>query len=153
MKLVLRDYLLSLKEDGELDAFIVRLIRELDLIPLTIPQRGRQYGVDISAVGPDFDKANHEQTLFLFVIKQGNITRANWDAVETGVRTTLNEILDVYLVNHVPIECKTYPVKIVLSTNGEIKSNVWTNWVNYTNQNSKSGISFEFWGTDKLADL
>jgi hypothetical protein len=153
MKLILRDYLLSLKEDGELDAFITRLIRELDLIPITTPQRGRQYGVDIAAVGPDFEDPQQKQTLFLFVVKQGNITRANWDAAETGVRPTLNDILDTYLVTHMPVDYKDYPVKIILTTNGEIKSNAYTSWVNFTNQNTKNGITFQFWGTDKLADL
>jgi hypothetical protein len=141
MKSILRDYLLSLREDGELDAFVVRLIRELDLIPFSTPQRGRQHGVDVAAAGPDFENPSKQLTVFLFVIKQGNITRTNWDAAETGVRSTLNEILDIYLVTLIPDEYKHLPVKIILITNGEIKQTAWINWVNYTKQHSKEKLS------------
>lgn len=153
MKLFLRDYLLSLKEDGELDQFIVRLLRELNIVPLTTPQKGRQFGVDIAAVGPDFEKRNKPQTLFLFVVKQGNITRTNWDGKETDIRASLNEILDVYLPNHRPVAYKKLPVKIILATNGEIKQNAFPNWSSYTNQHTKQNLQYDFWGTDKLTGL
>ena len=153
MKLFIRDYLLSLKEDGELDQFIVMLLRELSIIPITTPQKGRQFGVDIAAIGPDFQKKKRPQTLFLFVVKQGNITRSNWDGKETDVRASLNEIIDVYLSSHRPVTYKKLPVKIILVTNGEIKQNAFPNWASYINQNSKRNLQYDFWGTDMLTDL
>lgn len=153
MKLFIRDYLLSLKEDGELDQFIVRLLRELSIVSITTPQKGRQFGVDIAAIGPDFQKKKRPQTLFLFVVKQGNITRSNWDGKETDVRASLNEILDVYLPNHRPVAYKKLPVKIILVANGEIKQSVFPNWASYINQNSKRNLQYDFWGTDMLTEL
>lgn len=150
MKLVLREYITALKEDRELDSLVSNLLRELDIIPLTTPQRGRQYGVDIAAVGIDFDNNDNTETLFLLAVKQGNINRTNWDAASTGVRTTLTEIKDVYLRTSVPERYKNLPKKIIVVSNGAIEQNANINWVSYINENSSDNIAYEYWGIDKL---
>ncbi len=55
MKFVLKEYLELLKEDGELDSLITDLLFSMNIIPISKPQRGRQFGVDISAIGTDID--------------------------------------------------------------------------------------------------
>ncbi len=56
MKLILTDYIASLKEDRELDSLLQDLLREYDFEIIYGPQKGvRQYGVDIYAVGLDAD--------------------------------------------------------------------------------------------------
>ncbi|WP_368571242.1 hypothetical protein [Acinetobacter haemolyticus] len=52
MKLILKEYLRSLKERNELDALLPDLLTEMGMIVTSLPQRGtRQNGVDIMAVG------------------------------------------------------------------------------------------------------
>ena len=70
MKLIIRHYLASLKERGELDAILPDLLSELGLNVYSRPGRGtRQDGVDVAAVGKlegdDADK------VYLFSIKAG----------------------------------------------------------------------------------
>jgi len=153
MKLVLTEYIAALKEDQELDQFTVNLLRELDIIPLTTPQRGRQYGVDIAAVGPDFDKHPQIQTLFLVSVKQGDITRTTWNNGVNSVRNSLDEIKDFYLDALVPDIYKYLPKKIIVLSNGSIEQNVNSLWTGYTKKNSGPGTSYEFWGIDKLVLL
>jgi len=150
MKLVLREYIAALKEDRELDSLVSNVLTELDIVLLTTPQKGRQYGVDIAAAGNDFDNPDSPETLFLIAVKQGNINRTNWDAAATGVRTTLTEIRDVYLKTSVPDKYKNIPKKIILVSNGAIEQNVNINWVGYINENTTENISYEYWGIEKL---
>ena len=50
MKLIIRDYLLSLKEKDELDTILCDLCFQMGYTLSSIPKTGnRQYGVDISA--------------------------------------------------------------------------------------------------------
>ena len=52
MKLLIRDYLASLRERDELDAILPDLLSELGFNVYSRPQRGTsQLGVDIAAVG------------------------------------------------------------------------------------------------------
>ncbi len=150
MKLVLSDYIASLKEDLELDTFTVNLLKELDIIPLTVPQRGRQHGVDIAAVGPDFDNPIQSETLFLIAVKRGDISRATWNTGVNAVRSTLDEIKDVYINACIPDKYKNFSKKIVLVSNGSINQNVNIDWVGYTRTNSTDRITYDFWGIDKL---
>jgi hypothetical protein len=83
MKLLLSDYVGSLKERGELDAILPDLLSELGFHVISRPAIGAvQRGVDIAAVRRDQDG---ERKLFLFSVKAGDLTRAEWDA---GVRAT-----------------------------------------------------------------
>jgi hypothetical protein len=51
MKLIIKDYLASLKERNELDALLPTLLSQMGLTILSAPSIGnRQYGVDISAL-------------------------------------------------------------------------------------------------------
>lgn len=54
MKLILAEYINSLKEDGELDKVIQDILRANGVEIFSRPERGRQYGVDIYAIGKDF---------------------------------------------------------------------------------------------------
>ncbi len=153
MRLVISNYLRTLRERGEFDELLPDLLNAMDIIPLSCPSVGtRQFGVDMAAVGPDPD-ANGERKLFLFVLKQGDITRAMWSSGSPqSVRPTLEEVLDVYLKAHIPQGFEVLPKKIILSTTGEMKEEVIPNWSGFTNSNA-SRAEFDFWGADKLAIL
>lgn len=149
MKFVLKEYLELLKEDGELDSLITDLLFSMNIIPISKPQRGRQFGVDISAIGIDSDGI---KKVFLFAVKQGNITRNVWDSNPTSIRQTLNEILDVYIPKVLTKSQKALPQKIIVATNGVLEQTVQLNWNSYLDENSQSSkIEFDFWGIDKIA--
>ncbi|NOU67498.1 hypothetical protein GC096_25985 [Paenibacillus sp. LMG 31461] len=153
MRLIVREYLSMLRESEELDALLPDLLISMDIQPIYKPQRGvRQYGVDQSAVGIDPDDG--QEKLFLFVIKQKDIDRNNWDTGPQAVRPTLNEILDVYMRIMLDERHKTLPKKIIVCTNGDMKQDVSINWVNYINEfRIKGNIEFDFWGGDVLSSL
>ena len=89
-----------LKESGELDSLLGDLLLSMGIEPISRAQIGvRQYGVDLAAVGPDPEDGVTKK-LFLFTIKSGDINRSSWDAGKQGVRSSLNEIIDVYIPNH-----------------------------------------------------
>jgi len=148
MRLVIREYLSMLKEEGELDALLPDVLLAMDITPTSKPQKGvRQFGVDLEAKGKALD--DDEEKLYLFVIKQGNIDRDTWDGDRNAVRPTLNEIMDVYL-DRIADES---PKKIVVCSNGEMNQSTKTNWDGYVKDHQKDDLEFEYWGADKLAEL
>jgi len=151
MKYILKEYISLLKEDQELDTLITDLLFSLNIIPISKPQRGRQYGVDIAGIGIDDDG---KKKLFLIAVKQGNITRNVWDSGTTAVRQTLNDILDVYITAVLTKSQRNLPIKIIVCTNGEMEQTVLLNWNKFTdNTSNKREVEFDFWGIDKIASL
>ena len=157
MRLVLQEYLAMLKESGELDVLLPDLLSAMGINPLSRPGRGaRQYGVDVAAVG--VDPIDGVRRLFLVTIKRGDITRSVWDSGPDTVRPSINEIVDVYLPNHVAAEHHALPRKIVLATGGEMRQEVELNWTSFVNGfarrvSDEPTLDFEFWGGPRIADL
>src|SRR5688500_12277559 len=110
MRLILRQYLSSLGERGELDSMIPDLLSQMGLRVFSRPGRGtRQYGVDVGAVGRIGDAP---ESVYLFSIKAGDLTRKTWDGDEQALRPSLEEIRDVYIPTHLPPEYRDLPVVI-----------------------------------------
>jgi len=151
MKFLLREYLGMLKEDRELDVLITDLLFNMDIVPLTKPKRGRQHGVDVSAVGVDPDDG--KKKVFLMVIKQGDFTRTTWNKDVNSIRPTLDEVRDVYIKDLIPKKYARLKKKIIVSCNGELDPNVNQNWSAYTREHTKRNLEFDFWGKDKLVQL
>lgn len=87
MKLVIQQYLSTLKESKELDAILPDLLLVMNIRPITKPQIGvRQHGVDLAAVGKDPDDGITK--VYLFAIKCGDIGRKEWDSSVQSVRQT-----------------------------------------------------------------
>lgn len=149
MKLILRDYILSLKEEGELDVLISNLLFAKGIQPLTKTQKGtRQYGVDIVAKGKDADGTIK---LFIITVKQNDLSRKIWNSGTQSVQPSLEEIQDVYIRN-LPSKLKKMPCKIIVATNGEMKQAVEFNWNAYIDKHSITGEKeFEFWGINYLS--
>ena len=55
MNFLTSEYIALLKEDGELDALLIDVLISKGITPISKPQKGRQYGVDIAAIGKDVD--------------------------------------------------------------------------------------------------
>ena len=154
MKIILKEYLASLKERGDLDKSVLpNLLSEIGLRVLNTPMIGtRQNGVDIAAVGK-IKGEDKQRYLYLFCIKAGNISRLDWSAGVQAVRQELEEIRDVYLRSNVAQEHADLPIKICLCCGGELEETVLVNWAGYTDQHTTDRVSYEEWNGDRLADL
>ena len=155
MKILLRDYLAKLRETGELDVLVADMLINMQIEPISKPQRGvRQYGVDIAAVGKD-PEDDGKQKLFLITIKAGDVSRNDWDGNQSNaVRPSLNEIKDVYLKKQVNDSQKNLPKKIVLCCGGILRQEVYANWTGYIdNYGSPGQVEYALWTGDTLALL
>lgn len=151
MKLLFRQYLASLRERDELDAILPDLLSELGYTVYSRPQRGTaQAGVDIAAVGDDEDG---ERKIFLFSVKQGDLTRQDWDGTPQALRSSLNQILDTYIATKIPKRYQTLKIVICLVVGGDIQEQVRTDVTQFVARNSTERISFDEWNGDKLAGL
>lgn len=151
MRIILREYLGMLRESGEFDALLPDLLREMQFVPLSAPQQGvRQAGVDLAAVGND---ANGQRSLWLFVLKRGDLGRKDWDTLPQSIHPSLNEILDVYLRNNVAPEHQGLPVRIVVATTGDFKQEIQQNLVGYADRIKREGLDLETWNGDRVAEL
>lgn len=148
MRSLIREYLASLRERDELDAILPDLLSEMGYTVLSRPSRGtRQYGVDVAAIGPAGDGR-----LFLFSIKRGDLTRAEWDGDSSqALRPSLNEIRDVYLPAHVPQEHRARPIVICLCFGGDVHELVRLNLTNYQVENTTGRVTYEEWNGDRIA--
>lgn len=110
MKVLILQYIKTLKERNELDRLLPNLLLSMNIVPLFTTQTGtRQYGVDIAAIGKDPEDGRKK--VFLFVIKQKDLGRVEWDTGINSIRPSLNEIFDVYIRNHLLPEHKYLPKK------------------------------------------
>jgi hypothetical protein len=150
MILAIKDYLARLKESDELDKLLPDLLLNMNIIPVTLPQKGtRQNGVDVSAVD------NEAKILYLFVVKCGNIGRTEWNGQSNqSIRPTLDEIIDSYSRSNVLPEYEDYLKKIVICTGGEFKQEIEQQKAGYAHTNTIQGKrEYEFWDGNRLAEL
>lgn len=152
MKLIIKQYLASLKERDELDAVLPDILSQMGLNVYSLPGRGtRQDGVDVAAV-ESID--GNSDKVYLFSIKAGDLTRNFWDGdALQSLRPSLNEILDAYIPNRLPSEHKEKDIVICLCFGGDIKEQVRVQVEGYIKKNTSEKISFEEWNGDKLASL
>ena len=149
MKLVIKEYLRSLKERDELDAVLPDLLLELGFDVYSRPAVGtRQYGVDIGAVGVDDDGV---RKVFLFTVKRQDLTRTDWDNGTQALRPSLNEIFDVYIENVLPSEYRTLPIVICICFGGDMHQGVAENVESYIRQRQSKRVEFKIWHGDFLA--
>ena len=144
MKLIIKEYLASLKERGELDVVLPDLLSQLGLNVYSRPARGtRQDGVDVGAVGSLDGEA---EKVYLFSIKPGDLTRRDWDGDSAqSLRPSLNEILDSYIPNRMPAEHRGKDIVICIAIGGDVQEQVRPLITGYTSQkrisHSKSGTA------------
>ena len=151
MKLILSQYLRTLRERDEFDRLLPELLFEMGYVTLAKPQTGpRQWGVDFAAVGKS-DKDGADEIL-LFVLKQGDIGRTEWHGNNNAVRQSLEEVLDGYLGSHVPPQYQSFRKVIIVATTGDLKQDTLLNWKGFITQHAHRAM-FEFWSGDKVAEL
>lgn len=141
MKLILKDYISTFKEEKELEKLLDNILIMNDFKDIIRPQKGvTQHGVDFSA------KKNDE--IYLFVLKQKDIDKSNWDSGNNAVRPTLNEILDTYIPQR--LRDSNNIINIVVCTNGIMKQNIEASWNGYIENHSTQRLRFDFWNIDDL---
>lgn len=152
MKLIFRQYLASLRERRELDAVVPDLLSEIGYTVISRPSIGtRQYGVDVAALSPP--DIGGKRKLYLFSLKQGDLTRADWDGTPQALRSSINEIIDVYIPTRVAKAYRKFDVVICLCFGGDVQEAVRDNVTMFTNGLTREGLSFEEWNGDYLAGL
>jgi hypothetical protein len=152
MKLIIREYLASLRERGELDAILPDLLSQLGLNVYSRPARGtRQNGVDVAAVG---SLDGGPEKVYLFSIKPGHLTRKDWssDSVQS-LRSSLTEILDAYITNRVPVEHRDKEIAICIALGGDVQEPARELLTGFIQQHTSDAVKFEEWNGDKLAEL
>lgn len=151
MKLILAQYLRTLKERDEFDRLLPDLLMAMGYGSVSKPQTGpRQHGVDFAAVG--VSPVDGIQELLMLVIKRGDIGRTDWNSGPQSVRQSLDDVLDVYLGTLVEPAHKSFRKRIILVTTGDLKQNAQINWDGYTKRH-EALASFNFWGGDQIALL
>ena len=153
MKLMIRQYLASLKERGELDAILPDLLSQMGLEVFLKPGIGsRQFGVDVGAFGKLPNES--ESKVYLFSVKSGDLDRRDWDSNNPqDLRSSIVEIIDVFILTRIPAEYNKYPVEICLCFGGEVKAEVRTNVSMFLGKSKTDDLSFSEWNGDRLADL
>ncbi|MGJ8551005.1 hypothetical protein [Winogradskyella wichelsiae] len=151
MRFLLSEYINLLKEDKELDTLLTDLLVGMKFTTISKPMKGRQFGVDISAVG--IDPEDGIKKVFLLAVKQGNLTRTTWDGNVNAIRSTLNQIKDTYIPISLTTNLKKLPIKIIVSTNGVRNQNVLSDWTQYVEQNTTDTIEYDFWGTGEISAM
>ena len=150
MNFLTNEYISLLKEDGELDALLIDILISKNITPISKPQKGRQYGVDIAAIGNDKDNI---EKIFLITVKQGDITRSVWDSGQNAVRQSLTEILETYISISLTTEQRKLPKKVIVATNGNLNQTVQTSWAKYTEKYESDDLKFDFWGIDDITKM
>ncbi|MBR7784226.1 hypothetical protein [Undibacterium luofuense] len=152
MRLIISQFLRTLRERDEFDRLLPELLLEMGYVPIAKSQTGvRQHGVDLAAIGKS--PVSGEDEMLLLVIKQGDLGRRDWDNGEpTSVRQSINELLDIYLTKFVAPEHSGLKKTIILATTGDLKQDVEINWTAFKESNAMNA-GFDFWGADRISDL
>lgn len=154
MRLVIRQYLESLKERGELDVMLPDLLSQMGLEVFLSPGIGtRQLGVDVAAVG---SINGSEETVYLFSIKSGDLSRKEWSSGNPqDLRPSIEEIVEQFIPQRIPPEHKSKPIEICLCFGGEIKEDVRPDITAFENKvlSRETNLKFSEWNGDRLAEL
>ncbi|MCJ0826551.1 hypothetical protein MQC88_11415 [Luteimonas sp. 50] len=152
MKALVRDYLASLRERDELDAVLPELLGELGFHVFSRPGRGtHQLGVDVAAIGKGDDG---KDAVFLFSVKPGNLTRQDWmNDTPQALKYSLEEALQVYVRNRLPVQYRKLNVVICIVIGGEVHEHMREHLRAFIEQHESDRISFQEWDGDHLAEL
>ena len=121
IRLLLEEFLGLMREEGELDQFLPVLLTAMNHEIVTPAQKGpRQFGVDIASI--DHSSGN-DPVLCLWIVKCGTIGRTEWNGSLQAVRQTIDDV-ETYIATHRRAEHKKLPVRLIVLTNGEFRSNI-----------------------------
>lgn len=149
MNFIIREYILILKEDGELDSLLGDLLFEQGYAIKYKPEKGRQYGVDIYAEQKSKGKISE---IKIVTVKRGNINRNDWDGSSNAVKQSIEDIIDTYIPKHLSEKEQQLPITITLATNGNISQNLNLVWSAFKEKHNKKNIKVDFLGIDDITN-
>lgn len=151
MKLILRDYIATLNERPQLSSLLTDLLPLMGYRMERLDFRGvSQYGIDLAASKLC---ANNKRILYIFVVKQGNIDKGNWDKDSTSVRQTMHNIIDVPFKDLTKPELRNIKRKIIIVHNGDLHPNISPNLEGIYRTLKKRRFDCERWDLGQLTDF
>ncbi len=153
-KIIVREYLSSLKEDSELDYLFPIL---LSLMGFRIVQTAKeskgqsQFGKDIITIGEDTNGIKYKWYFELKGYSDKDITQANYFKKD-GIRESIIEAKDTVFKDSTIPEFNKLPYKIVVVHNGVLKANLRTTFEGFVAREFNDG-EFERWDIYHLTDL
>lgn len=153
-KLIVREYLASLKEDAELDYLFPILLSVMGfrIVQTAKEAKGQsQYGKDIIAIGKDKSGIKYRWYFELKGYSDRDITDANYSKSD-GIRESIIEAKDTVFKDSAIPELNSLPVKIVLVHNGILKTNIRPTFEGLIAREFKEN-EFERWDIYYLTDL
>ena len=151
---IVREYLETLKEDGELDWLFPTLLSAMNHTIVSTPRQSKgqpQYGKDVISQGKARDGITYR---WYFQLKGGsarNITDEVFNQRD-GIRESLLQAKDtIYSDSSLP-EFNDLPVKLVLVHNGVLKENTRRQYDDFIKREFRPG-EFERWDIEKLSRL
>jgi hypothetical protein len=147
MRLIIRDFLMLLKERTELDRLLPDLLLAQGFVLVKLAFPGEvEHGIDVAALKREGSK----DKLYLFQVKSGDIDPRMWDEGPNSVRASLNNIVDVHFEELSNPRLRNADRIVVVVHNGELRENCRQKWNGYTG-NYKYPV--ERWGLGELTDL
>lgn len=156
IRLILSDYLQSLKERDELDYLFPLLLEQMryKVVKTAKSSHGQpEYGKDIIAT---YREKNGHEKLCIFQIKAGSDRDLDNTVFykQDGVRESLLQVKDVDFRDSSVPNLNNFPKKVILVHNGELKSNFRVTFNGFVEKEFIAlGIEFERWDIFKLPGL
>lgn len=152
--IIIREYLESLKEDGELDYLFPILLNLMGfrIIVTAKESKGQsQYGKDIVAIGKDSQGVDHRYYFELKGYKDKDINERNFSASD-GIRESIIEAKDTAFTDSSIPNFNHLPIKVVLVHNGVLKTNLRPTFQGFISSLFEDN-QFERWDIYYLTDL
>lgn len=153
-KIIVREYLSTLKEDSELDYLFPILLNIMGYRIIQTPKESKgqsQYGKDIIAIGKDKDGVKHKWYFELKGYADKDITQGNYSKTD-GIRESIIEAKDTIFKDSAIPEFNDLPFKIVVVHNGILKTNMRDTFEGFISREFEDG-QFERWDIYYLTDL
>ena len=153
-RIIVREYLESLKEDGELDYLFPILLDLMGFQLVTTPRvakGSKQYGKDVVAIGANSQGIRCRYYFELKGESDKHITTHSFNKKD-GIRESIQEALDKpYQDTGIPGYNELPPV-IVVVHNGLLKQEVAEHFESFLTRNFPTG-GFERWDINRLTEL
>lgn len=152
-KILVREYLSSLKEDGELDYIFIFLLESMGFKIITTPKHSKgqsQYGKDVVAIG-EVEGIKYCWNFELKGFSDKDVDSTTFNKND-GIRMSLLEIKDVAYENKSIPKFDQLPIKVVLVHNGIVKENIKPQFNGFIKSNFATD-EFEDWDIYRLTDL
>ncbi len=153
-KIFVREYLESLKEDGELDKIFTILLEVMDFQVVANPKASKgqsQYGKDVVAVGKAENGVKYRWYFEVKGYADRDVNQTTFTKKD-GIRESLYESIDAPYIHKGLPNFEKLPIKHILVHNGVVKENFKHQFNGFIGKHFKDN-EFEDWDIFKLTDL